>query len=341
MAPIVNEMRTRVLIGLVLFFSAFLVSPPLQAADRTKLVDGWELCLGEGCPDNPMTSLSVGASFSCGVVDSAVWCWNGESIWRVRLGPARRVTVGQDHACVLRRNDTVACWGSSSRGQLNTTSWTGVVDVLAAHSTTCAILKGGRVECVGWALGDGWSDAQSPVRMEAPAAKRFLPTGFAGVCVSTVKGIWCHSGQDDALDITNGYGAVVSPVDCDPACGRVVFRPLTYGKNAKGGATGQYMGCLTGKKMKCWDSSDDRLEPTDAGLRKVTSVGLTDDYGCAVSKARVFCWSDSVAKLVDLSFSSHSFRSVHVGWQVAALAKDGDVWVWSPGGEPVQWTLLN
>lgn len=338
LAPIVRDMR--LLVGVVILLASFLVSPVSQAAEEIRFPDGWVLCTGAGCPDNRMSSVSVGHANTCAVVDGAVFCWSATRVWRQPMAPARTVSVGFDHACAVLTSGKVACWGSNSRGQLNVADATGVKEVFAGHSTTCVITRNGAVKCVGWAIGDGWTDAKTLTQMRVPKAKAFLSSAYAGVCVTTTEGVWCHSGQDDALDITNGYGPVVDPVACDPACGRVVFRPLTYGKTATGGSVGRYSGCLVGKSVSCWDSSKGVLEPRPAGVKGARSVGVTDDRGCIVAKGRLLCWVGSEGLKLEID-SSHPFRSVEVDWQVAALATDGDLWVMETGEDPVQWTFLN
>ncbi len=86
-----------------------------------------------------------------------------------------QVTVGSEHACALRRDGTVRCWGTGSRGELGdgVSRWGahrghaapvcvsgsvdggdceelgGVAQVAAAATHTCAVLRDGRVRCWG------------------------------------------------------------------------------------------------------------------------------------------------------------------------------------------------
>lgn len=77
-------------------------------------------------------------------------------------GPARaslltKVAVGLRHACAIRPDGTVACWGDDSKNQLGAsgtgvvavTGVTGAISLAAGASATCALLGGGSVTCWG------------------------------------------------------------------------------------------------------------------------------------------------------------------------------------------------
>ncbi len=83
----------------------------------------------------------------------------------VGLTGAAQLAVGYDHACAVRTDGTVACWGRNGWGQLGAgdlgtyddavavTGLTDVVEVAAGRESTCARRSSGEVRC--WGTHDG------------------------------------------------------------------------------------------------------------------------------------------------------------------------------------------
>jgi alpha-tubulin suppressor-like RCC1 family protein len=78
---------------------------------------------------------------------------------------AKEVAIGLYHACALREDATVVCWGANEQGELGNGSnvsysigaivvpgLADVTQVVAAVSTTCAVLRDGTAKC--WGRGD-------------------------------------------------------------------------------------------------------------------------------------------------------------------------------------------
>jgi alpha-tubulin suppressor-like RCC1 family protein len=124
-----------------------------------------------------------------------------------RFRTASAVSLGQQHSCVLLRSGAVACWGSNGLGQLGdgTTEHRSVptrvldlhgsaVAVSAGLEHTCALLRGGAVDCWGanrsGQLGDGGSrDRVRPVLVRGlPGAARAVSAGGRHTCVVTSRG---------------------------------------------------------------------------------------------------------------------------------------------------------
>jgi alpha-tubulin suppressor-like RCC1 family protein len=81
----------------------------------------------------------------CGVLT------NGTLVCTIAGAPAGTFTsvrVGPSHACALRTDGTLACWGDNTQGQSTPPAGTFVaVDVGDAH--TCAIRTDGSLACFG------------------------------------------------------------------------------------------------------------------------------------------------------------------------------------------------
>lgn len=99
--------------------------------------------------DVPFASLSVGESYvACGVTRDGgeVFCWplqvNQASLQlfpqsNIPKGPFIDVSVGSDHACALRCNGSIACWGNAARFTPLLTST--FVYLAASPTDTCGI----------------------------------------------------------------------------------------------------------------------------------------------------------------------------------------------------------
>jgi hypothetical protein len=134
----------------------------------------------------PYKSIAVGLSFSCGLTgQNTIKCW-GNPFYTVELGnnaagsggaraersnvpidvlglsSIRAIVAGGYHACVLKSDRTVACWGDNTFGQLGVSSslsssfnpvavpnLANVDRLSAGHQHTCALLKDQTVKCWG------------------------------------------------------------------------------------------------------------------------------------------------------------------------------------------------
>jgi peroxiredoxin len=59
------------------------------------------------------------------------------------------VTVGRDHACGLKKNGSIVCWGSNKQGQCNSPEGNNFVAVSSGYRHTCALDDQGSVICWG------------------------------------------------------------------------------------------------------------------------------------------------------------------------------------------------
>jgi alpha-tubulin suppressor-like RCC1 family protein len=135
-----------------------------------------------------VTQIAAGGNHTCARLSSgAVKCWGqnasgqvGDGSTTQRLTPiavsglsgAMQVAAGANHTCVRLSTGAVKCWGSNALGQIgdNTTTMrktpvavsglsSGVIQLAAGTSHTCALISGGTVRCWGLnssgQLGDG------------------------------------------------------------------------------------------------------------------------------------------------------------------------------------------
>lgn len=139
--------------------------------------------------DEPALDLAAGGTFTCALLEEGrVRCWSRYpelmglpeaacDMWcqlqpreapDLELGePAIQVVAGSHHACALRVDGRVACWGGNAdllglgpEGLDRSPTGPGVVElgatatmITAGRSHTCALLQGGSVRC--WGAGEG------------------------------------------------------------------------------------------------------------------------------------------------------------------------------------------
>ena len=168
--------------------------------------------------------------------------------------PFRDVSVGGDHACGLRADGRVVCWGLNGIGQAETPE--GAFRAIAARGgNSCGLRVDGSVQC--------WTPSHP------------LPKGpFAAVSVGPW-GNFCGLRPDGALEC---WGSLVPGGDreSDPPPGR--FLDVSVGES-------QTCGVRASGELECWDGASDLPEGRFSGV----SAGW--DYACGLRVDRtVVCW---------------------------------------------------
>jgi len=109
------------------------------------------------------------------------------------------VSVGDEHACLVRDSGQLACWGHNDRGELglgdmvmrdrptDVPSMTMVREVAAGAGTTCVLLETGEVRCAGTnhagQLGDGTRTTRTTfVPVSSPYLYQKVSLGFSYAC---------------------------------------------------------------------------------------------------------------------------------------------------------------
>lgn len=166
--------------------------------------------------------VASGETKSCAVLtNNSVRCWGaGKGLPEDVPGADTDVflvAVGANHQCLLNADFGVQCWGSNDAGQLGTSLSvesvtmplsvnglsSGVVQVAAGHSHSCALLATGSVWCWGknddGQLGDGGTENRSlPVEITALGTD-VTALSLAGGHSCALKqsgGVWCWGNND-------------------------------------------------------------------------------------------------------------------------------------------------
>lgn len=227
--------------------------------------------------DASWTSVDVGYSSSCGIrADHSLWCWGGNFDGQLgdpantdfktptpgRVGGGatwRAVSVGFRHACAIRTDGTLWCWGADGSGQLgNGTTATSVstptqVGTAASWASvgtgdfhTCASRTDGTVWCWGannmGQLGNTTdigtaTPHPTPSQVGTATDWKALGVGSDHTCATKAAGtLWCWG--------WNFGGAVVTQVGTD-----ATWRSVS---------SGDYHGCGTtaAGALSCWGLND-------------------------------------------------------------------------------------
>lgn len=230
------------------------------------------------------TSISVGATHSCGITASGAWCWgegeNGQlgnggtadsnvpvQVTQELSGPFISVSVGSQHTCGIASNGAY-CWGANGYGQ----------------------------------LGNGTHfNSTEPVRVNQVASGRFtrVGAGLRHTCGIGAAGAWCWGSKEGGL---MGNGDAGSFVDRDTALPVPVTQTVS-GRFTDISVDALHVCGITATGAYCWGhgtqgqlgagSTDGSLVPV-AVARDVsgplTSVSVSLFSSCGMSATGVYCW---------------------------------------------------
>ncbi len=273
-----------------------------------------------------VTGLLAGSFLnSCAVrANKTVVCWgvnsegslgNGQGSQELQpAGPvegisgAKDLSVGRQHICVIRSDDTIACWGSNSRGQLGVSpndlsnAWSPRVvatgghfnKVSAGHDHTCAVKSDGTVWCWGDSyygkLANGLSDNTygPPSEVAGLSDAVDVSVGERTSCaITATDDVWCWG-------VIPGDGTVrTAPVH--------VYDGTDVGPVAM---SDRNLCLVDAGVVKCWgensygqlgDGTTDSVSlndpPAEAqGLTGVTALALGTYYACAANSTATYCW---------------------------------------------------
>ncbi len=323
--------------------------------------------------------ISASYQFTCGVlVDGSAWCWGNNSYYQLGNGTASTyllpsrvfgmdagvvdIVAGWTHACSLKVDGTVWCWGENSYGQLGDNSLVrrsvpvqvnGLGSVSSIHSGGnhgCAVKLDGSALCWGanWngQIGDNSTTNRSvPVLVTGLGSNvGSIAIGASHTCALMTNGsVLCWGANNRGQLGNNSTSQSLVPV--------AVFG---MGSGAVAIGAGDAHSCLlkNDQKMWCWGRNDhgelgngtttDSLVPTVVlGLSAIEKIAVNGWNSCAVDSGAAYCWGDnSFGQIGDNTTNSRNVPAMVFGlssevemiakgfYHTCSIKADGSAWCW-------------
>ena len=193
--------------GLMNYLGLTLTTPPTDADDNEVL----------------FSSITVNWYYACGVTaaDSQLACWGRPDLYNLTTPPAGAfdaVTLGNAHACALKSDGTVECWGNSANGRTHPPTDAGSVavqfsEISAGEDYTCGIRQDdSQIQC--------WGDASAVASRAVQGQFQQVATGTAHMCAQRVDGdMFCWGANDNGeIDLPADLIADDCTADADSFC---------------------------------------------------------------------------------------------------------------------------
>ena len=268
------------------------------------------------CPDRPVTraqmasflnrarsmvrytAVTAGPYHACGLrTEGTITCWGDNHSGQAEPpdGTFSAVSAGWAHTCGLRTDSTIACWGWNSRAQTNAPDGT-FSAVSAGWAHTCGLRTDGTIACWG---SDHNGQATGPDGKFA-----FVAAGGQHSCGLRPDGTAVCWGLD--------YNGQATPPE-----GRL--EAITAGGD-------HTCGLRAGGTVECWGFNyDERAEPPEGSFSAV-AAGVAHTCGLRADGA-VECWGTVRDDLVDLP--DWRFEAVAAGQSYSCgLRTDGRLFCW-------------
>lgn len=275
------------------------------------------------------TAVAAGYRHACAIrTDGSLVCWGvgGHGETDAPDGAYRSVTAGGSLTCATRLVDgSAACWGWKAAAWQQSMPPGGIESIgIGAH--VCAVASGGHLTCWGYAPGEyRWLEDVLPLTpYPVPAGSfKFVTAGILHTCAIAT---------DDRLAcwFTGMFGPVFGSDgygQASPPAGR--FAAVS---------AGPFHNCAIrlDRSLACWGSNLWGQASPPAG--SYTSVSAGDAHTCAVrSDGEAICWGNDEAGQLDVP--GGRFQSVSSGSDYACgVELDGSLACWGdntgPAGQP-------
>lgn len=259
-------------------------------------------------PAERFSSVVAGTDHSCAIreADGGVVCWGRDGqLLRTPDGSFRSIDTRQGHACGLRSDGQIRCWGSNHYGE---SEWPEgrYLDVGVTALATCALSERGVVEC--------WGRQVIEPKIQ-PGSYRSISAGEYHVCgITTEQGTNCwglHSWSENRAGESQApaieYAAVEAGTDFScglTASGKVrCWGAHSYGHEVPQAgpfqaiAAGGFFTCgLTDEgELRCWGGNEGQWTHSEHEQawksEKFLFVDAGADHVCAITEAqRARCW---------------------------------------------------
>lgn len=281
---------------------------------------------------NEAVDVSNGKNHTCALLKyGSIQCWGLNGYGELGIGDFRgtstptlviglqgkptEIVAGKDHTCALLDDGIVQCWGANHFGQVGNDEINNeiysplevsnledeAIAIAAGELHTCALLKGGNVQCWGYnshgQLGDGTTEHRSSpvVVVELASIATSIAAGRGHTCALLSDG----SVQCWGLNSDGQLGDETTQKSSRPT----LVGNLTGDVMSISGGGVHTCALLSDGGVQCWGdnqygqlgdgSTENRLVPTDVrGLAgNVSSIAAGAVHTCAIlDNGRVQCW---------------------------------------------------
>lgn len=275
-------------------------------------------------PGQVFSDLAAGATFTCGVTqpDGVLSCWGeGDGIESVPAGTGWiDVEAGPAHACALRDDRTMQCWGDPSVVDLTVpTVAAGWAWVAPGSTHTCALSLDGALHC--WGADDVGQLAQ-PIRPYTA-----LAAGWNHTCGLLAGEVTCWG--DDTYGQSTPPDTLLEPVGA-------IALGEAHTCAIEGDGT-----------LACWGQNDEAQRAAPAGPHDLLVAGR--DHTCALDPVGgIACWGDTpsgapdpdglIADVptddghLDLALGNRHTCAIDGGQELVCWGFDGDQRATPPAG---------
>ena len=256
-------------------------------------------------PAGLFQSLSIGARHACGIrSEGDVICWGADL--QTQSSPPIRVfdtlDAGGYHTCGLLQDGGVHCWGDNSLGQLDAPP--GVFAVLTAGwQHTCALRISGLIAC--------WGQNSHGAAKPPSGSFAAISAGGRHSCATNTAGQINCWGDD-----TYGQSSPPNGPFTELSSGALHTCALRPNGTAE-----------------CW--GDDRYEQSTVPPGTFSAISAGWDYTCALrSDKEIECWGAATGEPGAVPPPRGPFSSVHAGSQIACgIRADGTAECWIATGQ--------
>lgn len=253
--------------------------------------------------------------------DQTLACWGSNSFDQLtvpsEINKVQDVATQSHHTCAIKDDRTLSCWGQNIYGQTTIPNNLGpVLDVATGYSHTCAIKEDNSLNC--WGIDDNSENDHGQIK---------VPEGL-GKVISVAAGRLhtCAIKEDETLACWGSDSWSLSTV------------PSNLGK-IKSVAIGQAHNCVIKEDsfVSCWGhaTSDALVIPSDLG--PVLSLAAGQYHDCAIKADNsLACWGSNITEQSAVPSDLGKVENVMAGgYHTCATKEDKTVVCW--GSNVVPW----
>lgn len=252
-----------------------------------------------------------------------------------------QVAAGENHACALRRDGKVECWGANTHGQLNVPKDLRFQKIASGWNFVCGIQIDGTITCWG----------RNSHQQVAPPKGQFtaIDAGWDHACAlsGTTAACWGRTDNDRATPPPDVHFTAIG-AGAEHSCGLSTDGDLVcWGRNDNGRAhsrEGPFRSLAVGIAHTCvlnadgtavcqGDNAAGQSDPPDTAFAQI-SAGA--DFTCGtLATGHVECWGGRKVEAENVPFGlSGRFTAVSAGWfSACATNRDGHVICWLTAAE--------